>query len=140
MFNPEYRLTDKIVRMLTTIAEGKAIIERAKLLPKQELRLRRQAMIRMTHSSTAIEGNGLNMREVEAVADRKKVDAPKRDVNEVKNYLKALKYIESVVEKKQPINKRVILQIHKHVTSQTLRSDVSGCYRPGPVYHCAELP
>jgi hypothetical protein len=46
MFNPEYHLTDKIVQMLTTIAEGRAVIERARLLPKQELRLRRQALIR----------------------------------------------------------------------------------------------
>lgn len=134
MFEPEYRLTDKIVQMLTMIAEGRSVIERARLLPKQELRLRRQALIRMTHSSTAIEGNALTMREVEAVADRKKIDAPERDIYEVENYLKALKYIESVVGKKQPINKRIILQIHKYVTNKTLRADVSGHYRPGPVY------
>lgn len=134
MFNPEYRLTDKIVQMLTTIAEGRSVIGRARLLPKQELRLRRQALIRMTHSSTAIEGNRLNMREVEALADQKKIDAPERDIYEVVNYLKALKYIESVVEKKQSISKRIILQIHKHVTNKTLRPDVSGHYRPGSVY------
>ncbi len=120
--------------MLTAIAEGRAVIERARLLPKQELRLRRQALIRMTHSSTAIEGNVLNMREVEAVADRKKVDAPDRDIYEVQNYLNALKYIETVVEKKQPISKQVILRIHKHVTNKTLRPEASGHYRPGPVY------
>jgi len=134
MFNPEYRLTDKIVQMLTAIAEGKAIIERAKLLPKQELRLRRQALIRMTHSSTAIEGNGLNMREVEAVADRKKIDAPERDIYEVQNYLSALKYIESVVKTKRSITRQIILRIHKHVTNKTLRPEASGHYRTAPVY------
>lgn len=134
MFNPEYRLTDKIVRMLTMVAEGKAIIERARLLPRQELRLRRQALIRMTHSSTAIEGNRLNVHEVEALANQKKIDAPERDIYEVENYLKALRYIEMVVEKKQPISKRIILQIHKHVTHKTLRGEASGRYRPGPVY------
>src|SRR3989344_2860675 len=45
-FKPQYKLTDKIVGMLTAIAEAKAAIDRAKLLPKQELRLRRQALIR----------------------------------------------------------------------------------------------
>ncbi|KKR87389.1 MAG: hypothetical protein UU48_C0003G0015 [Candidatus Uhrbacteria bacterium GW2011_GWF2_41_16] len=74
------------------------------------------------------------MREVEALADRKKIDAPERDIYEVENYLKTLKYIESVVEKKQTISKRIILQIHKYVTNKTLRADVSGHYRPGPVY------
>ena len=134
MFNPEYRLTNKIVQMLTGIAEGRAVIERARLLPKQELRLRRQALIRMTHSSTAIEGNRLNAKEVEAVADRKKVDAPERDIYEVQNYLDALKYIQTVVEKKQPMSKQMILRIHKYVTNKTLRPEASGRYRSGSVY------
>jgi len=37
MFKPQYKLTNKIVGMLTAIAEAKAAIDRAKLLPKQEL-------------------------------------------------------------------------------------------------------
>lgn len=55
MFNPKYKLTDKILRDLTAIAEAKGVIDRAKILPKHELRLRRQAIIRMTHHSTEIE-------------------------------------------------------------------------------------
>lgn len=134
MFRPEYRLTDKIVELLTTIAEGKAVIERAKLLPKQELKLRRQAMIRMTHSSTAIEGNILNVREVEAVINKQKVDAPARDIYEVDNYLKALKYIEQVVKEKKPISRNVILKIHRLVTTNTLPIESSGKYRKRTVY------
>lgn len=103
MFCPEYRLTDKIVELLTIIAEGKAVIERARLLPKQELKLRRQAMIRMTHSSTAIEGNILNIHEVEALLNKQKIDAPVRDIYEVDNYLKALKYIEQIVKEKNQL-------------------------------------
>ena len=72
MFNPKYKLTNNVVKMLTAIAEAKAVVERTKILPKQELRLRRQALIRMTHSSTAIEGNRLNIREVGAILARKK--------------------------------------------------------------------
>ncbi len=103
MFHPQYKLTNRIVAMLTAIAEAKAVIARAKLLPKQELRLRRQAWIRMTHSSTKIEGNILNIHQVEAVAARKRVDAPDRDIFEVENYLEALRYISQVVQKQQPI-------------------------------------
>jgi len=113
MFNPKYKITDNIVKMLTAVAEAKAVIERAKILPKNELKLRRQALIRMTHSSTAIEGNQLNMHEVEALVGRKKVDAPQREIFEVQNYLNALKYIEQVVKKKQAITEKVLLKIHK---------------------------
>lgn len=134
MFNPEYKLTNKIVSLLTVIAEAKPVIERAKLLPKQELRLRRQALIRMTHASTKIEGNALNIHQVEAIAQHKKIDAPLRDIYEVENYLKALRYISKIVERKQTITEKVILRIHKLVTDKTLPEEQSGHYRRGPVY------
>jgi Fic family protein len=134
MFDPRYKLTNKIVSMLTAIAEARSVISRAKLLPKQELRLRRQALIRMTHSSTGIEGNALNIHQVEAVAGRKKIDAPARDIYEVENYLKALRYISAVVKEKRPITERVVLQIHKLVTAKTLPENQSGHYRAIPIY------
>lgn len=134
MFNPSYKLTSKIVAMLTAIAESKAIIERAKILPKNEIKLRRQALIRMTHSSTEIEGNILNLKQVEAILAKEKIDAPIRDVYEVENYLKALKYIGQIVQKKQPINEKTLLKIHKIVTDKTLPEEQSGHYRKGPIY------
>ena len=120
--------------MLTAIAESKAVIERAKILPQQELKLRRQALIRMTHSSTAIEGNRLNINEIGALLARKKIDAPQRDIYEVQNYLKALKYIEEIIKEKQPITEKVLLDIHKLVTDKTLSMEQCGHYRKGRVY------
>lgn len=134
MFKPKYNLTNSIVKKLTEIAEVKAVIETAKILPQQELKLRRQAIIRMTQSSTAIEGNVLNIAQVEALYANKKIDAPERDIYEVENYLKALKYIDEVVKKKLPISEKLILGIHKLVTNKTLSIDKSGVYRKTPVY------
>lgn len=134
MFKPSYRLTTKIVSDLTAIAEAKGVIDRAKILPRQELRLRRQAIIRMTHHSTEIEGNRLNMRQVEALYAKKKIDAPERDVFEVKNYLNALAYIEKTVAAKRPLTEKTILAVHRLVTAHTLAPQFSGRYRPGPVY------
>ncbi|MFA5129613.1 MAG: Fic family protein [Patescibacteria group bacterium] len=134
MFQPEYKMTSAIVKMLTDIAEAKSVIERARLLPKQELKLRRQALIRMSHSSTAIEGNMLNAKEVEDIVANKKIDAPSRDIYEVKNYLKALRYIELVVKEKKIITEKVVLKIHQLVTDKTLPPTSSGHYRKGYVY------
>jgi len=134
MFKPEYNLTNKIVKNLTEIAEARVVIEGAKILPRQELKLRRQAIIRMTQSSTAIEGNLLNFNQVEALYANKKIDAPERDIYEVENYLKALKYIDEVVKKRLPISEKIILSIHKLVTNKTLSLDKSGVYRKTPVY------
>ena len=134
MFNPKYNLNNGILSNLTAIAEAKGIIDRAKILPQQELRLRRQAIIRMTHHSTEIEGNRLNMGQVEALYAKKKIDAPDRDIYEVKNYLNALKYIEKIVADKKPITEKVILKIHKLVTDKTLAPQFSGHYRVRPIY------
>lgn len=134
MFNPQYKVTNKIVSQLTAIAEAKAVIERAKLLPKSELKLRRQALIRMTHSSTGIEGNILNIQQVEAVYAHKKIVAPARDVYEVKNYIKAMFFISQIVKKKQAITEKTVLKIHKLVTDRTLPEKQSGNYRQGLVY------
>ena len=140
MFSPKYKITNKIVNFLTAITEAKAVIERAKLLPKHELRLRRQALIRMTHSSTAIEGNMLNTLQVEALLADKKIDAPALDIFEVKNYLNALKYIQQIVEKKQAITEKTILAIHKLVTADTLPKEQSGFYRKSPIYVVKRRP
>jgi len=134
MFKPKYELTNRIVKMLVAIAEARSVIERAKILPKHELRLRRQALVRMSHSSTAIEGNQLNIYEVEALLGRKKIDAPERDIFEVQNYIRALKYIEEIVQEKKQITEKVLLKIHKLVTNKTLPKEQAGHYRTSPVY------
>ena len=134
MFTPQSTLSTRIVSLLTTIAESKAIIDRAVILPKNEIRLRRQAKIRMTHSSTEIEGNILNLRQVEDILANKKIDAPERDIYEVENYLKALKYIETIVQDKKPISEKTLLKIHGLVTYKTLPKERSGKYRQIPIY------
>jgi Fic family protein len=126
--------------MLISIAESRTMIERAKILPKQELKLRRQALIRMTHSSTAIEGNKLNINEVEALLARRKIDAPQREIYEVQNYIKALKYIEKIGDEKQLITQKVLLHIHKLVTDKTLPEGQCGRYRKGYVYVVRRRP
>ena len=98
MFSLKYKLTNKILTEVRGVCEEKGIIDRAKILPKLELRLRRQATIRMTHHSTEIEGNRLNIQQVEALYAKKKIDAPDRDIYEVQNYLNALKYIPKIIE------------------------------------------
>lgn len=129
MFNPKYKLTNSILKKLTSIAETRAVIENARILPQYELKLRRQAIIRMTHSSTAIEGNMLLADQIAALYADKKIDAPERDIYEAKNYLNALKYIDEVVKKKELVSEKVLLKLHKLVTSNTLPKDQSGFYR-----------
>jgi len=134
MLIPQYKLDNRILKNLTDVAEAKGIIEKARLLPKHELRLKRQAMIRMSHSSTAIEGNILDIHQVGDLYENKKIDAPSRDVYEVQNYLKALQYIEKIVKGKKLITEKVLLKIHALATSKTLPEEQSGHFRKDSVY------
>lgn len=66
-FNPKYTITDKILNNLTTIASGSDFIEQVRLTPKLEAKLRRRALLRSAHASTALAGNKLSLKQVEAL-------------------------------------------------------------------------
>lgn len=133
-FNPKYTVTDKILNNLTLIASNRAIIEQAHLVPKWEAKLRRQAILHNTHSSTAIEGNKLTLEQVEALAEGKEVIATNKDKQEVLNYLEALEKIPTFAEKRK-IKTQNLLNIHRVITKNTLQNDAdSGALRNRQVF------
>src|SRR3972149_10973347 len=99
MFKPNFRYTDKIVTNLTFIAESRAIILNSPLIPKWEVSLRRDAMLRSAHSSTAIEGNPLSLEEVSNLAAGRDIMVRRKDKQEVLNYLKVLEMVPDFAEK-----------------------------------------
>ena len=133
-FNPKYTITDKILNNLTLIASNRALVEQAHLVPKWEAKLRRQAMLHNTHSSTAIEGNKLTLEQVEALASGKEVAATQKDKQEVINYLEALEKIPTFAEKGK-IKTQDLLNIHRVITKNTLQNDAdSGAFRNRQVF------
>ena len=50
MFKPNFRYTDKMVNNLAQIAVAREVILNSPLIPKWEVTLRREAMIRSAHS------------------------------------------------------------------------------------------
>ena len=95
-FSPVYTITDTVARNLELIAEAKGVIENAPLLPAFESSLQREAMVRSVHASVRLEGNRLEEEQVERVVAGQEVKAWKKDVQEVKNYVKVLDFIGSV--------------------------------------------
>ncbi|MCK5123090.1 MAG: hypothetical protein KAQ87_03005 [Candidatus Pacebacteria bacterium] len=134
MFHPKYTITNSILNNLLKVVDVKSLVLRVPILPKQEARLRRQAMIRMIHSSTSIEGNILNRYEVEKVLANEKVDAPKRDIFEVKNYRDALYYVSKFAGEKKKITVKTVLEIHRLATKNTLDKDKCGKFRKNKVF------
>lgn len=132
MFTPKFQITSGMLNNLSAIEVMKVKIATCKIQPKEELLLKKEAVLSMVHNSTAIEGNRLNELEVKKVLEGKVVDAGFRDIYEVQNYKKALDYIGN--RKSGAITEKDILNIHRYATARVLPKDKSGQYRREPVY------
>ena len=94
-----------------------------------EISLRKEALIRATHASTAIEGNPLSLEEVTKLAQGRKVTATRRAKQEVLNYLNVLENIEKYQEAGK-IKETHILKLHRDITKETLENpEWEGKYR-----------
>jgi Fic family protein len=121
MFQPNFRYTHKIVRLLAKISAGREVILHSPLIPKWEVALRREAIIHSAHSSTRIEGNRLSLEQVSKLAQGRTITATHKDKQEVLNYLKVLENIAKLI-KGNSIHEKDILKIHRMVTKDTLNN------------------
>lgn len=139
MLNPLYSITPTTLSRIAEIAEIKAAVERSRVLPLNEAQLRRQAILRMAHTSTSIEGNKLAEFEVGKVLEGKDVRAPQKDIVEVENYYQALKMLEGMAKVKSPVTMQEILTLHKKVTEGLVEKEKTGKFRPSDVFVLDDL-
>ena len=128
-YKPNFQYTAKIVNNLTQIASAREVILNAYLIPKWEVSLRREALIKNAHHSTSIEGNPLSLDDVSELAAGRKVMATRKARNEVLNYLNVLQHIDDY-SKDRTIRESDVLKMHKALTKETLDwEEDSGRYR-----------
>ncbi len=139
MFAPKYSITPIMLLRIAEIAEIKAAVERSRVLPLNEAQLRRQAILRMAHTSTSIEGNKLAQFEVGKVLEGKSVRASQKDILEVENYYQALKMLSRLAENPSPITIDEILVLHKQVAEGLGASEKIGKFRSADVYVLDDL-
>jgi len=134
IFKPNFKYTDKIVKNLVDIASSRETVLNSYLVPKWEVSLRKDALIRATHASTAIEGNPLTIEEVSMLAKGRKVLSVRKAEQEVLNYLKVLEKIEKYQQKGRITGKN-ILKLHKDISKDILeKPEYEGRYRELQVY------
>lgn len=128
-FKPNFRYADRMVNDLTRIAVARDLILNSPLVPKWEMSLRRETIIRSAHSSTSIEGNRLSFEQVSDLAHGREVMATRKDKQEVLNYLKALERIGKLTDGRR-IAEKDVLNVHKMLTLRTLENPSDcGAYR-----------
>jgi Fic family protein len=129
MFKPNYSITPNILSNLIKTAEARAVVDNAYLVPKWEVALRREALIKNAHASTAIEGNPLSLEQVSDLAMGRDIMATRKAKAEVVNYLKVLEGLPGLAEDGK-ITEKVILKIHRLLTKEVLENaQDSGVYR-----------
>jgi Fic family protein len=125
-YQPPYTITPEILNRVAAISEA---IGRLTVLTDQAraLRLRRINRVRTIHGSLAIEGNTLSEAQITAILEGKRVIAPPREVQEVKNALAAYDRFDSW----KPESEKDLLEGHRMLMSGLI--DKAGLYRHGGV-------
>lgn len=139
MYDPVYSINPKTLTNIGAITEIKAVIERSRVLPLNEALLRRQAILRMAHTSTSIEGNRLAEFQVGKIIEGQHISAPEKDIIEVENYYKALQMLDQMSKTGKSITKEDILNLHKTVINGLVDPAKVGKFRPGDVFVLDDL-
>lgn len=129
-YQPKYQITDSLLGTITQIESLRTQIDSSYILPEREIEMRYRATVEEIHSSTAIEGNPLSMRQVEgALANKPALTRHQYAEIEVRNYKKALDFIEKRKSTSKPINMDDILAIHGIITRNLLPEEKTGKLR-----------
>ena len=126
MYKPPFTVSAKAINLIAKISSQ---LERYAIRMEQEdtLRLRRVNRIKTIHSSLAIEGNTLSEGEVQAVLEGKKVVAPLKEIQEVKNAIKTYE----LYPKLNPFSIPDLLLAHGTMMAGLV--DEAGMFRKGGV-------
>lgn len=126
VYQPPYTITADILNRVAAISEA---IGRLTVLTDQAraLRLRHINRIRTIRGSLAIEGNTLSEAQITAILEGKRVIAPPREVQEVKNALSAYDRFDTW----KPKAEKDLLEAHRILMSGLI--DEAGLYRHGGV-------
>jgi Fic family protein len=118
-----------MVARLAQIAAAREVVLNSPLVPRWEISLRKEAMIRSAHSSTSIEGNNLTLDQVSELAAGRKIMAARKDRQEVLNYIQVLENLDGFA-RDQTVSESLIKRIQKQLTVAALdHPRDSGVYR-----------
>lgn len=92
---PRYKITGKILRLISSISEKIGEVNSAHL-NKAPTELRKKNRIKAIHSSLEIEGNTLTIEQITAIIENKRVIGPKKDILEVKNAIAVYDKLDSL--------------------------------------------
>lgn len=128
-YQPSFTITPSLLKLAEEIAVLREKIQSAAVQVAWIPTLQRDARVRNTHSSTAIEGNPLTLEQVRALEEGRALAAvTERSRREVLNYLAGLRFIEKRAHKRQ-IAHEDVLELHRIIGSEVMDQGRAGRYR-----------
>lgn len=104
---PELKFTEKILNSISSIDEKIEILKNKKIPRKSLEKLKIESLLKSSLFSARIEGNKLSLKEANHLSTKK------REHLEVRNIIRALKYINQNIKINQKITFKFIKRIHK---------------------------
>jgi Fic family protein len=133
-YQPQFAITAGLVSELEAIAVLRERILTATVQVPWMPSLQRDARVRNTHSSTAIEGNPLTLEQVRLIEEGHGLPAESpRAKREVLNYLAGLRFIERHARKKV-VSHRDVFKLHTILAAEVMDQGDAGRYRDIQVY------
>lgn len=105
---PPYSITSKILSLVVSVSEKLGEIKTA-YLNQPSAELRRQNRIKTIQSSLEIEGNTMTVEQITALLNNKRVLAPQKDIQEVKNAIQVYDQLDTF----KPYSLNSLLDAHK---------------------------
>ena len=128
-YTPTFTITPQLLRLIEEITALREKILAATVQVPWMPALQKDARVRNTHSSTAIEGNPLTLEQVRLLEEGQPLPAqPERARREVLNYLAGLRFIEKHAGKKR-ITHEDVLKLHSIIASDVMDQGRAGRYR-----------
>lgn len=124
MFLPEYSITPKTLKNISSIEYGKAIIENTTILPSWELQLKKEALVKIIYGSLQLLGINGDQQKIKSSID----NISRSDHQETTNIIVATQLAEEISKNKE-LEEVDLKYIHKTLTEGILPKVKQGAYR-----------
>lgn len=136
-YSPKYSITNRLLSLVGSVDAAREVITTAPLVPAWERKFQNEARLRTIHHGTHLEGNNLNLDEVEKIVDDSSPGeslARERDIREVINYREVMDYIDLLKKElanspNPSLTEGMLKEIHKKTVDGILDGTEAGHYR-----------
>jgi len=135
MFQPHITFTIEINKNLERIDRIRELINLVPILPYWEAEIQKTALVNTVHYSTKIEGNTLNLEDVEKLLSGRKAKGSDKDKQEVTNLQRVMEFVNDVAMNRDTVlSENLIKQFNSYILRDIPGLQTTGEYRTGQNY------